>query len=161
MIKVPAGVTTKLEGCTLTLKGPKGEVKYTFPKSVKLIVQADSLDATGPIAMQNTSLAHMRNLVHGVTAGYSQKLKVIFAHFPMSLETKGTKFMIKNFIGEKQPRIANIIGTTKIEVKGQDLTISGCSKEHVGQTIANIRSATKIRNRDSRVFQDGIYPVNE
>jgi large subunit ribosomal protein L6 len=67
--------------------------------------------------------------------------------------------MIKNFLGEKQPRKAKIVGQTKVEAKGQEMTVSGLSKEEVGQTIANLKSATRIRNRDSRVFQDGFYII--
>ena len=161
MIKIPQGLTAKLEGSTLSIKGPNGEVKYAFPKSVKLVHEGDTLSASGPLNLQNTSLAHMRNMVKGASEGYSHKLKIVFAHFPMSVEIKGPKLIIKNFLGEKQPRNAKIVGSTKIEVKGQEVTVSGCSKEHVGQTIANIRSATKIVGRDSRVFQDGIYPISE
>lgn len=161
MVKIPQGITAKLEGSTLSVKGPKGEVKYSFPKSVKISAENGELNAIGPLALQNSALAHMRNMVKGASEGYSHKLKMIFAHFPMSLEVKGSKLNIKNFLGEKQPRCANIVGSTKIESKGQEVTVSGPSKEDVGQTIANIRSATKITKRDSRVFQDGIYPVHE
>ena len=77
------------------------------------------------------------------------------------MEVKGKEMLIKNFLGEKQPRKAKIPGQTKVEVKGQEVTVTGLSKEDVGQTIANIRSATRIRNRDSRVFQDGFYIVEQ
>ncbi|MEM3690235.1 MAG: 50S ribosomal protein L6, partial [Candidatus Micrarchaeia archaeon] len=62
-------------------------------------------------------------------------------------------------IGEKKPRVASIVGDTKVEVKGSEIFVSGVDKEAVGQTCANICSATCIRNKDSRVFQDGIYLV--
>jgi len=89
------------------------------------------------------------------------KLKIIYAHFPVSVEIKGKEIMIKNFIGEKQPRRARIMGSTKVESKGTEMNLSGNSKEDIGQTFANIKSATKIRNRDSRVFQDGFYLVEQ
>ena len=70
------------------------------------------------------------------------------------------KFTIKNFLGEKQPRKTTVIGEkTKVEVKGQVLTISGPDKDAVGQTASNIKQATKIKEKDSRVFQDGFYAV--
>jgi len=77
----------------------------------------------------------------------------------MSIETKGTELWIKNFLGEKKPRKAKIIGKVKIEVKGQDVRVHGADKEAVGQTVANIRTATRIREKDGRVFQDGIFIV--
>ncbi|MBI4399385.1 50S ribosomal protein L6, partial [Candidatus Micrarchaeota archaeon] len=82
-------------------------------------------------------------------------------HFPISIEIKDKKLVIKNFLGEKQPRSAKIVGTTKIEVKGQEVTISGTSKDDVGQTVANLVNATRISDRDSRVFQDGLYIIEE
>ena len=67
--------------------------------------------------------------------------------------------MIKNFLGEKQPRKTRIVGNTKLEVKGQEVTVSGCDKDAIGATIANLRTATKIKDKDPRVFQDGLYVI--
>jgi large subunit ribosomal protein L6 len=65
--------------------------------------------------------------------------------------------VIKNLIGERAPRLASIAGTTKVEVKGQNVRLYGTSKDDVSQTAANIRKACKIRKKDGRIFQDGIY----
>ena len=86
---------------------------------------------------------------------------MLYSHFPIAVEIKGREILVKNFLGEKQPRKVKIMGTTKVESKGQEMTITGISKEDVGQTIANIKSATRIRNRDSRVFQDGFYVIEQ
>lgn len=67
--------------------------------------------------------------------------------------------MIQNFLGERYPRKAEILETVKVEVKGEIITVTGIDKEKVGQTAANIERATKVKNRDIRVFQDGIYIV--
>jgi large subunit ribosomal protein L6 len=107
----------------------------------------------------NAVKSGIRNMCIGAKDGYVRNMQVIYAHFPISLEVKGSVLKIKNFIGEKQNREAGIVGGTKVEVKGQNLTISGPDKEAVGQTVANIKRATKIRNRDPRVFQDGLYIV--
>ncbi|UCH70303.1 MAG: 50S ribosomal protein L6, partial [Candidatus Bathyarchaeota archaeon] len=50
-----------------------------------------------------------------------------------------------------------IMGDSKIVVKGEDVIIQGINIEDVGQTAANIESATKVKNKDPRVFLDGIY----
>ena len=100
-------------------------------------------------------------MANGVVGGYSAKLKMLYSHFPISVEIKGKEILIKNFLGEKQPRRAKIMGQTKVESKGQEMSITGISKEEVGQTIANIKSATRIRKRDSRVFQDGFYVIEQ
>ena len=69
----------------------------------------------------------------------------------------GPEFVIENFLGEKFPRKAKILGATKIEVKGDQVILTGPDIEAVSQTAANIEQATKIKGFDPRVFQDGIY----
>ena len=128
---------------------------------MKLELKGGEFDATGELALANTVKAHVRNMAEGVVNGYTRKLKILYSHFPISVELKGWEMLIKNFLGEEQPRKSRIIGQTKVEVKGQEVMVTGISKEDVGQTIANIRSATRIRNRDSRVFQDGFYIVEQ
>jgi len=94
-----------------------------------------------------------------VTKGYKRNFKILHAHFPASIEVKGTEILIKNFLGEKFPRKTRLIGPTKMEVKGQNVTLSGPDKESIGQTITNLRNALKIKKKDARTFQDGIYEV--
>ncbi len=65
--------------------------------------------------------------------------------------------MVYNFLGEKSPRKTNILGDTKVEIKADEIIVSGISKEDTGQTAANLETLTKISARDRRVFQDGIY----
>ena len=69
--------------------------------------------------------------------------------------------MISNFLGERKPRSAKIMGDSKVEIKGDTVVVSGIDKELVGQTMANIEQATKVRGFDIRVFQDGIYLVDK
>ncbi len=159
-VAVPAGVTLKVEGADVSVSGAKGKqsMKLALP-GLTIKQNGSNVELEGALREVNTARAHIRNMVHGSANGYSQKMKVIYAHFPIALEVKGKELVIKNFIGEKQPRKANIIGDTKVEAKGAEVTVSGPSREHVGQTVANIRSHTKIKGRDSRVFQDGIYPI--
>ena len=159
-MKIIEGAKVSVEGGKVTVSGAKGTLVRDFGHpEVKFGMKDGEFSASGQLALANTIEAHVRNMAHGVVNGYSKKLKILFSHFPISVEVKGKEMLIKNFLGEKQPRKAKIPGQTKVEVKGQEVTVTGLSKEDVGQTIANIRSATRIRNRDSRVFQDGFYPV--
>ena len=160
-IPVPAGVTIKMEELHLTAKGAAGAVDRTYIMNhVSAKVKGSSIEVTGPLREANTLTSHIKNAMQGALNGYKQKMKIVYAHFPIAPELKGKEVLIKNFLGEKQPRRSKIVGATKVELKGQEVFVSGPDKEDVGQTIANIRTATKIRKRDSRVFQDGIYPVD-
>jgi len=93
----------------------------------------------------------------GVTEGYSYKMKVVYSHFPIQLKITGTKLEINNFLGEKNPRFARIEEGVKVTLGNDELSIVGIDRERVGTTAASIERATKIRYRDPRVFQDGIY----
>jgi large subunit ribosomal protein L6 len=111
--------------------------------------------------MVGTIIAHIRNMVKGVTEGYTYRMRVVYSHFPITVKVEGDKVLIQNFLGESVPRVAKIVGDTKIEVKGQDIILTGCDKEAVGQTCGNIEQACRISKYDRRVFQDGIYIVEK
>jgi large subunit ribosomal protein L6 len=159
-MEIPKGLTVKVEGYKVSVKGQKGEVSRTFQKGTDVKVTGDKIEATcmSP-AMKGTADALIRNMFHGAASGYSRNMKLIYAHFPISIEVKGNDITIKNFLGEKQPRKTVLIGSTKVVVKGQGVEISGPDKEAVGQTIANMKSAMRIKDKDGRVFQDGMYEV--
>jgi len=84
-------------------------------------------------------------------------MKIVFVHFPMTVKVQGKKVVVENFVGERKPRTTNIVGETKVTIKGDDITIEGTDLNEVSQTAANIQTATKIRNKDLRKFLDGIY----
>jgi large subunit ribosomal protein L6 len=97
-------------------------------------------------------------MIKGVVEGFECKLKIVYAHFPIQVKVEGDKVLIINFLGEKKPRKAQIVGKeTKVKVTSDEIIITGIDKEAVGQTAANIEQATRIKGYDPRVFQDGIY----
>jgi large subunit ribosomal protein L6 len=146
----------------VSVKGPQGEVQKTFSKKASITVEGSEAKVVSKnAALSGTIESIIGSMIHGVSAGYTRKLKLLYAHFPISVEVRGSELIIKNFIGEKQPRVTAVVRNTKVEVKGQNVTVSGPDKEAVGQTIANMKSAMRIRDRDARVFQDGIYDVEE
>jgi large subunit ribosomal protein L6 len=107
--------------------------------------------------MSGTLEAHVKNMVRGVVEGYEYRMKVVYSHFPIQLKQQGERLEINNFLGEKQPRMANIIEGVTIKIGSDEVTLTGIDKEKVGNTAANIEHATRITKRDPRVFQDGIY----
>lgn len=109
--------------------------------------------------MVGTTTARIRNLIRGVTDGFTYKLKVVYAHFPVTIKVhdKERKLTIDNFTGEKTPRIARIVGSAKVTASGDEIVVRGTRLEEVSQTAANIQSATRIKDKDQRVFLDGIY----
>jgi large subunit ribosomal protein L6 len=163
-VEIPEGVSVKLKGTTLTVKGPKGTLMRTFshPRiKIKVTKQKVNLETMMPKRKENALIgtweAHVGNMMEGVTAGYRYSMKVVYSHFPVKTIMKDTEFVIENFLGESHPRVAKIVGDTKVEIKGDSITLTGISLEEVSQSCANIELATKIRRYDPRVFQDGIY----
>ncbi len=160
MVAIPEGVTVELSNNEVTAKGPQGEVKKKFSAIISLEKKDNEVLVKGTDrekAYIGTVNSLLNSMFHGVKEGYVTTMKVLHAHFPVTLEVKGNKVFVKNFIGEKHPRKARIMGNSKVEVKGANVTVSGPDKEAVGQTIANLKAAMKIRDKDARIFQDGIY----
>jgi large subunit ribosomal protein L6 len=167
-VTIPDDVTLTIEKDIITIKGEKGELSRTFshPKiSVKIngkVVEIQGKDVRKKgKALIGTFVAHINNMIKGVTEGFEYKMKTVFSHFPIKTSVDEKEFVIQNFLGERSPRRAKILDGVNVEVKGDDITVQGIDKERVGQTVANIERATKVKKRDVRVFQDGVYRVNK
>lgn len=162
--EVPEGVELKLTGKTVEVSGPKGKLTRTFdlPKITlkvegqKILITADSVRRRNKAAVMGIR-AHLQNMFKGVAEGFTYKLRVMYSHFPITVKVDGKRVLIQNFLGERSPRVAKIVGDANVEVKGDEITVKGVNKEDVGQTAFNIEQATFIRHRDSRTFQDGCY----
>ena len=160
IIPIPEDVTVTINGSEVTVKGNGGEIKRNFNHN-KITISNDEENVTVKVAFPNkkdkamvgTIRSHISNMIYGVDHGFTYKMKIVY---------QGKIVTIDNFLGERSPRKAKIIGDdVKVSVKGEDVTITGINKEHVGQTMANIEQATKIKGRDPRIFQDGIYLVDK
>ncbi|MEM3403870.1 MAG: 50S ribosomal protein L6 [Nitrososphaeria archaeon] len=163
-IKVPKDITAKLDNNILTVTGPRGSIKKDFSKIrvyIELIDNEIKLRSyskrRSSMAVLGTASSLIENMFKGVTKGYTYKLKVVSAHFPISVKVKGDHVLIENFYGGKAPRIAKIVGSCKVSVEGDDVIVEGISNEEVGQTAANIEAATTVKRKDQRVFLDGVY----
>ncbi len=163
-IDIPEGVQASLEGMVLTVTGPKGQITKDFAHS-KLRIALDggkiTMEAPGKgkrlAATVGTIAAHIKNMFKGVTHGHSYNMKVIYAHFPITVKVAGKNVLIENFMGERSKRTAKIVGNVKVTVQGEELTLEGVDKDDVGQTAANIHMAAHVKKMDPRVFQDGVY----
>jgi len=166
--EIPDGVTVELSGSALTAKGPKGELSREFAtalveikkdgKKISIISKNERREAR---AMAGTIAAHLRNMIAGVREGYTYKLTSVFSHFPLTLQVEGNNFKVDNFLGEKFPRITQIPEGVAVEVKGNEVEITGINKELVGMTATRLEQLTRLNYRDRRVYQDGIYLVEK
>jgi len=162
IIEIPEKVDASLDG-ELRIKGPKGEIKRKFVvpmelegKKIRMFVKKGTKNHK---KMIKTTRAHINNMIKGALEGYSYTLQICFVHFPMTVRMDKDMFFIKNFLGESKERKARILPNVEVKVQGDKVSVFSADKEAAGQTAANIESATRITDRDRRVFQDGIWII--
>jgi len=164
VVAIPDGVQVRLDDGLATVSG-KGHTlrrRLSHPR-VHLVVDGKQAKVRCEFprrreaALVGTFAAHLRNMIVGVTDGFTYEMKIVYSHFPVKASVKGAEFVIENFLGEKFPRKTRILGETKVDIQGDQVVLTGPDVEAVGQTAANIEQATRIRGFDPRIFQDGIY----
>ncbi|MCL1810654.1 MAG: 50S ribosomal protein L6 [Methanomassiliicoccaceae archaeon] len=167
-IAIPDGVSVSKDGNTVKVKGPRGELSrnFAYPRVIIAIGEGEisvssEYPRTKEKAMVGTFAAHLRNMIKGVTVGFTYTLKIVFSHFPMKVAVKDNRVEINNYMGGHAPRYADIAGGCTVKINGSDVTVEGNSIEACGQTAANIERATSRLGFDKRIFQDGIYIVHK
>ncbi len=163
-IPIPDDVKVNLEGLRLKVTGKLGSNEYDFSHmGIELSLDGKEIMVKVPgnkrraRAMLGTAKSIIKNMLTGVTQGFTYKMKIVASHFPISVKVSGNEVIIENFLGERYKRRAKIVGNTKVVIKGDDVIISGIDKYAVGQTATNIENATCIKKKDPRKFLDGIY----
>lgn len=163
-IEVPNGVEVSVKDRIVSVNGKKGALTRDFsqsPVTIQIEGKEIKVQANWPrkreASLVGTISSHIQNMIIGVTEGFTYKLKIVFAHFPISVKVKENMVSIENFTGERSPRWARIMGDSKVSAKEDDVIVQGINIEDVSQTAANIERATKVKRKDPRVFLDGIF----
>lgn len=145
-ILITAGVEAKLSDKTFTVKGPKGTLTREFPGNVTITITGNEItfvpknaDDKKNRALWGTYASHVKNMVNGVSTGYSKKL--ILEGVGFKSEVAGT--VLKLALGFSHP--VNVEIPTGLEVKAEknNITVSGIDKEMVGQFAASVRALKK------------------
>ena len=163
-VEIPEGVTVTTNKHMVTFVGPLGKTYKSFRNiPVKVEVNEDKILLTAinhkkrDYAILHTARSIIRNICEGLITGYTIKMKIVFSHFPITVKVEGKKVLIENFQGERAPRHTHIVGNTKVIPKGEDVVLTGEVWTDITQTAANIELKSKVKNKDHRVFLDGIY----
>lgn len=166
-LELPDSVSASLNDRLLLIKGPKGEIKRPLKQrniSIKIDnkkILLESRQGTKEDKKLIGSLtAHIKNMLKGALQGHVYTLKICSGHFPMNLSISGNKLIVKNFLGEKVPRVLQLKEGADVKIEGDLIYITSASKEIAGQMSADIEQLTRRPGYDSRIFQDGIYLVN-
>ena len=136
IVSVPEGVQVEVENFKVLVSAEKGKLERDFAdpmfrkylkieKADNTVKVSSTSDKRKQKAIVGTVAAHIRNMIEGVQNGYEKKLKIAYIHFPFTVKVEGTSVSVTNFLGEKSPRFAKIIGETKVEVKGDQIIVTG------------------------------------
>ena len=163
-LQIPDEVSAEVDHLDLTVEGPEGSVtrRLWYPDvSVSVddgvvVIESEEDDAK-TMSTLGTFESHVENMFHGVTEGWEYKMEVFYSHFPMQVNVEGGEVVIENFLGEKAPRRTPVHGDTDVEIDDEEITLRGPDKEAVGQTAADVEQTTRVTDKDTRVFQDGVY----
>lgn len=163
-VTIPEGIKIIQNKNMLKFEGPLGKTFKSFrsiPVTIEINENKVLLKAIGSkkrdYSILHTSRSIIRNICEGLIEGYTIKMKVVFAHFPITVKVEGKKILIENFQGERAARTTKSVGNTKVIPKGEDVILTGEVLTDITQTAANIELKTKVKNKDHRVFLDGIY----
>ena len=163
-IAVPEKVKVMEKHRILSVEGPLGKTRKNFKKipvdlqiNGKNIVLKSIGTRKKDYAIFKTAESIINTLIKGVQHGYTFKMKIVYAHFPITVKVKDNNILVENFQGERAPRVSKIVGDTKVVTKGDDVILTGPVLTDVSQTAGSLQQNTKVKNKDHRVFLDGIY----
>jgi len=141
-VAVPAGVTVTLDGQTVTVKGPKGQLAWTVAEEIEVrqegqdLVLAKRVETTRAQAMWGLSRTLVNNMVVGVTQGYEQSLELVGVGYRAAIKGQALSMQL-GFSHEVD--IPAPEGVTFATPKQTEVKISGIDKQLVGETAARIR----------------------
>jgi len=144
-IKLPAGVTITVDDNFITAKGPKGELQQFTMPGITVAVDGDIVNVTrkDDEAIHRAKHGLMRSLVNnmvtGVTEGFSKKLELHGVGFRVALAGN----QLKMNLGFSHEVIYTLPEGISAKVEQNTITISGISKQQVGQVSAEIRALKK------------------
>ena len=141
-IVVPKGVDVKIDGSTVKVKGPKGDLERKMHPSMKIVMEGDQIRIERPSdlgfyrGLHGTTRVLIANMVKGVTEGFSKDLEIHGIGFRAQLE--GKKLTLN--LSMSHPAVYQVPEGITIEVpEPTRIKVSGIDKEQVGQVAAEIR----------------------
>jgi large subunit ribosomal protein L6 len=141
-VAVPSGVTVTIDGQTITVKGPKGQLSWTVAEEIEVKQEGSELqlskrsDTTRAQAMWGLSRTLVDNMVQGVTQGYEQTLELVGVGYRAAMKGQALSMQLgfSHDVDIKPPE-----GITFVVPKQTEIKISGIDKQVVGETAARIR----------------------
>ncbi|XP_057313196.1 60S ribosomal protein L9-like [Hydractinia symbiolongicarpus] len=168
-VTIPDGVSIKMNGRSITVKGPRGTLHKSFShlnleltRVNKKTIRVDVWFALRKhLACLRTICSHIENLIKGVQYGFLYKMRSVYAHFPINLNIidDGKTVEVRNYLGEKYIRVVKMRDGVICKPSGNkdEIIVEGNDIELVSNSAALINQCAKAKNKDIRKFLDGIY----
>lgn len=145
-IDIPSGVEVKVDGASVTVKGPKGELSLDVAAPIQVEVADGQVQVTRPDDERESRSLHgltrtlIANDIVGVTDGYSKSLEVVGTGYRVASKGSGIEFAL----GYSHPIAVEPPAGITFTVEGNNkVTVSGISKQAVGEVAANLRKLRK------------------
>jgi large subunit ribosomal protein L6 len=143
-VVIPSGVEVSLADNVLTVKGPKATLAKPVKDDVTIAIEGQEItltpgDTPAAKALWGTYAAHLRNLITGVTEGFTKVLEIEGVGY--RAEVKGKEIVLN--VGFSHPVALEIPDGISAEVVKNTITLTGPDKEALGQFAANVRKVKK------------------
>lgn len=142
-VDIPAGVTPRVDGQNVSIKGPKGELSFVVPTDVAVKLEGNQImvdprnDSKKARALWGTSRAIINNLAIGVSKGFERKLEITGVGYKAAAQGKSVNLSL----GYSHEVIYQVpAGITIATPKPTEIVINGIDKQVVGQVAAEIRA---------------------
>jgi len=143
-IDIPEGVEVKINGQEISVKGPKGELKWTYPAGMKVSIQDKKIVVERPSdskpykSLHGTTRTIIANMVNGTSKGYKKVLQIVGTGYRAQVQGRKIVFTL----GYSHPIEFHLPEgiTAQVDNRQVELTIEGIDKQLVGQVAANIRA---------------------
>lgn len=142
-IVIPEKTEVKVNGLTVSVKGPMGEISRDFKPGVEIKVESGTvivtLKRTEDYMLTGTYASHIKNMIAGVNTGFTKKL--IIEGIGFKSDVKGTELAMS--LGFSHPVSVTIPADLKVTADKNIVTITGINSESVGKFAAKVRSFKK------------------
>lgn len=162
-VEVPSGVDVKINGSHIKIKGPKGEMEFTFSPSINLSFKDGEIIVTRPSdvremrSLHGTTRSLIQNMIIGVTDGFQKELQLVGVGYRANMEGKNLVLNVgySHSVEIEPPQGIDF----EVGDRAQQIFITGIDKQKVGQVAADIRKVRKpepykgkgIRYKDERI----------
>ena len=168
-ITIPEGIESRLKDNIIYIKKNDIELTRKFHPLIIVAIEKNKITLSAKKnrrtekKLLGTTYSHIINMIKVLEQGFTYKLQIVNVHFPMSMSYDKDKneLIVKNFLGEKKDRKIKLEDGINVKINKDIIELASCDIEKAGRAATRIEQGTKVRNKDRRVYQDGIFLIEK